>query len=193
VVPTDNDIYDTASWKDNALLHPAARAAYGTTYNARSRTVATLATFKHGWAKPALHRAVRGDLRARLAHRHAHRDPVLLGRWRHAWRRRAVAAVEVARGRMGQQLHDADPQRRRHDLMKHMHRPDFNRPPEMQGKRMVVILPEGLHQGWLDARAANSSGFMKQYPADRLLATPEPQLTKKGETPSCSKSTARGS
>ena len=28
VVPTDEDIYDTASWKDNALLHPAARAAY---------------------------------------------------------------------------------------------------------------------------------------------------------------------
>ncbi len=29
VVPTDEDIYDTASWKGNALLHPAARAAYG--------------------------------------------------------------------------------------------------------------------------------------------------------------------
>lgn len=28
VVPTDDDIYDTASWKENALLHPAARAAY---------------------------------------------------------------------------------------------------------------------------------------------------------------------
>ena len=28
VVPTDRDIYDTASWKDNALLHPAARTAY---------------------------------------------------------------------------------------------------------------------------------------------------------------------
>lgn len=28
VVPTDEDIYNTASWKDNALLHPAARAAY---------------------------------------------------------------------------------------------------------------------------------------------------------------------
>jgi len=28
VVPTDDDIYGTASWKDNALLHPAARAAY---------------------------------------------------------------------------------------------------------------------------------------------------------------------
>lgn len=46
--------------------------------------------------------------------------------------------------------------------MKHMHRPDFNRPPEMQDTRMVVILPEGLYQGWLDARAANSSDFMKQ-------------------------------
>ena len=28
VVPTDDDIYDTASWKENALLHPAARTAY---------------------------------------------------------------------------------------------------------------------------------------------------------------------
>lgn len=28
VIPTDRDIYDTASWKDNALLHPAVRAAY---------------------------------------------------------------------------------------------------------------------------------------------------------------------
>jgi len=28
VVPTDDDIYSTASWKDNALLHPAVRAAY---------------------------------------------------------------------------------------------------------------------------------------------------------------------
>ncbi|RYF31212.1 MAG: exodeoxyribonuclease III [Comamonadaceae bacterium] len=28
VVPTDDDIYDTRSWKDNALLHPAARAAF---------------------------------------------------------------------------------------------------------------------------------------------------------------------
>lgn len=28
VVPTDEDIYSTASWKDNALLHPLARAAY---------------------------------------------------------------------------------------------------------------------------------------------------------------------
>ena len=28
VVPTDQDIYSTASWRDNALLQPAPRAAY---------------------------------------------------------------------------------------------------------------------------------------------------------------------
>lgn len=48
---------------------------------------------------------------------------------------------------------------------------------------MVVILPEGLYEAWLDAPAANSSEFMRQYPADRLTATPEAPPPKKGETP----------
>lgn len=63
-----------------------------------------------------------------------------------------------------------------HDLMKHMHRPDPKRPPEMQDKRMVVILPEGLYEAWLDA----SVDFIRQYPADRLLATPEAPLNRPG-------------
>lgn len=67
--------------------------------------------------------------------------------------------------------------------MKHMHRPDPKRSPEMQDKRMVVILPEGLYEAWLDAPAANSKDFMLQCPADRLCATPESPPPKKGETP----------
>lgn len=47
---------------------------------------------------------------------------------------------------------------------------------------MVVILPEGLYEAWLDAPAANSADFIRQYPADRLTATPEPLPPKKGET-----------
>ena len=70
-----------------------------------------------------------------------------------------------------------------HDLMKHMHRPDPKRPPEMQDKRMVVILPEVHYEAWPDAPAAESVDFIRQYPADRLLATPEAPPPKKGETP----------
>lgn len=35
-------------------------------------------------------------------------------------------------------------------------------------KRMVVILPRGLYNDWLDAPASDSMDFMRQYPADRL-------------------------
>lgn len=62
--------------------------------------------------------------------------------------------------------------------MKHYHRPDPTRPPDMQDKRMVVILPEGLYEAWLDAPAANLHEFMRQFPADRLIATPEPVTAK---------------
>lgn len=65
-----------------------------------------------------------------------------------------------------------------HELMKHYHRPDPARSPEMQDKRMVVILPEGLYEAWLDAPAANAHEFMRLYPADRLVATPEPVAPK---------------
>ena len=43
-----------------------------------------------------------------------------------------------------------------HAVTRNMHRLDPKRPPEMQDKRMVVILPDGLYEAWLDAPAANS-------------------------------------
>jgi putative SOS response-associated peptidase YedK len=39
-------------------------------------------------------------------------------------------------------------------------------------------LQEGLYEAWLDAPAANSHDFMRQFPADRLVATPEPMAAK---------------
>ena len=91
----------------------ATEVKYGTrTYNARSETVASLASFKQAWAK-ARHCIVpceaiyEPDWRTGDAHSHqVHR-----GGWRHPWRCRPVATLEVARGRMGHHLHDADPQR----------------------------------------------------------------------------------
>ena len=54
-----------------------------------------------------------------------------------------------------------------HEFMRNYHRPEDE-------KRMVVILPNGSHQDWLNAKASDSMDFMVQYPADRLLAEPRP-------------------
>jgi putative SOS response-associated peptidase YedK len=56
-----------------------------------------------------------------------------------------------------------------------LHRPDPKRPAHMQDKRMVVILNEDDYDAWLDAPAERSMEFLQQYPAERLLATPEPK------------------
>ena len=55
-----------------------------------------------------------------------------------------------------------------------MHRPDPKRPPHMQDKRMVVILPEAQYGEWLDAPPERSMEFMKQFPAERLAMVAEP-------------------
>ena len=54
-----------------------------------------------------------------------------------------------------------------HPLMKQFHKP-------ADEKRMVVILAPHAYQDWLDAPAAQTVRFMQPYPADRLIATPEP-------------------
>lgn len=54
-----------------------------------------------------------------------------------------------------------------HEFMRNYHRPGDE-------KRMVVILPNGSHHDWLNAKASDSMDFMIQYPADRLLAEPRP-------------------
>ncbi|MBT2320797.1 hypothetical protein J7E62_00280 [Variovorax paradoxus] len=61
-----------------------------------------------------------------------------------------------------------------HSLFKEMHRPDPKRPPHMQDKRMVVILPEAQYEERLDAPAERSRDFLNQFPAERLVMTPEP-------------------
>lgn len=50
-----------------------------------------------------------------------------------------------------------------HPLMSNFHKPQDE-------KRMVVIVPNGRHQDWLNATAENSLEFMRPYPADRLSA-----------------------
>lgn len=58
-----------------------------------------------------------------------------------------------------------------HALMKNFHKPDDE-------KRMVVILPVGAYDDWLQAEPAQSMDFMRQYPADRLEAFPKATMPK---------------
>jgi putative SOS response-associated peptidase YedK len=62
-----------------------------------------------------------------------------------------------------------------HPLMSNFHK-------TTDEKRMIVVLPESQYQEWLEAPAAASMEYLRQYPADKLLATPTPPK-KKTETP----------
>lgn len=50
-----------------------------------------------------------------------------------------------------------------HPLMRNFHKPDDE-------KRMVVILTEDDYDAWLNAPMARSMDFLRQFPADRLVA-----------------------
>ena len=54
-----------------------------------------------------------------------------------------------------------------HELMNRFHKPTDE-------KRMVVILPAGAYDDWLNAPPARTHEFLRQYPADRLVAIPAP-------------------
>lgn len=54
-----------------------------------------------------------------------------------------------------------------HELFKHFHKPQDE-------KRMVVILHVDQYDAWLDAAPARSMDYMRQFPADLLIATAEP-------------------
>jgi putative SOS response-associated peptidase YedK len=54
-----------------------------------------------------------------------------------------------------------------HTLMNQLHKPTDE-------KRMVVILPSGAYDDWLNAPPAWTHEFLRQYPADRLVAIPAP-------------------
>ncbi|CAN7332879.1 SOS response-associated peptidase family protein [Variovorax sp. LjRoot84] len=145
------------------------------TYNARSETVDQLASFKHAWAKarhciipceaiyepdwrtggaiPTRFTAANDETLAVAGLWSPWKNPA--GEWQLSFTMLTINADT-------------------HPLFMHMHRPDLKRPPEMQDKRMVVILPEAQYEEWLDAPVERSRDFLNQYPAERLLMTPEP-------------------
>ena len=56
-----------------------------------------------------------------------------------------------------------------HALMRLFHKPTDE-------KRMVVILPEGDYQDWLEAPLDRVNGFLLPYPADAMVAMAPPVL-----------------
>lgn len=65
-----------------------------------------------------------------------------------------------------------------HALMKHFHKPGDE-------KRMVVVLGPEQFASWLQAEVEDPMEFCRQYPAERLIATPDPiiRLPKKNAPP----------
>jgi putative SOS response-associated peptidase YedK len=70
-----------------------------------------------------------------------------------------------------------------HPMFRLMHRPDPKRPPEKQDKRMVVILPPAQFEPWLDVPPQDAMEFMRQYPAEKLVTTPQPLPPKVPKAP----------
>jgi len=152
------------------------------TYNARAETVHELASFKNAWAK-ARHCIIPCEaiyepdwrtgkhIPTRITR--ADGEPLgVAGLWQ-PWKSPAGQWVNS----FAMITINADT----HAVFKELHRPDPKRPPEMQDKRMVVILNDDAYLAWLDAPAERARDFLVQYPADRLAAVGEPLAPKAEE------------
>ncbi|MDN2710585.1 SOS response-associated peptidase family protein [Janthinobacterium sp. SUN118] len=58
-----------------------------------------------------------------------------------------------------------------HPLMQRFHKPDDE-------KRMVMILDPDQYQGWLDGSLVSEEDVYRQYPADLLVAQPDPMQSR---------------
>lgn len=160
----------------------AKEVKYGVrTYNARSETVATLASFKQSWAK-ARHCIIPAAAIYEPDWRSGKHVPTritradgetlgIAGLWA-PWKSPEGAWVNS----FTMLTINADT----HPIFKELHRPDLKRPPEMQDKRMVVILPVDAYMAWLQAPAERSFDFLVKFPSDQLVAVAEPPSSVQG-------------
>ena len=143
------------------------------TYNARSETVAEKPSFRDAW-RMARHCIIPAeaiyepDWRSgkAVASRISRADgqPMgIAGLWT-GWK---GPDGEVVRSMTMLTVNATD-----HPLMNQFHKTDDE-------KRMVVIMPESQYGDWLTAPADRSLEFMRQYPADGLVALPD---AKEGRT-----------
>lgn len=134
------------------------------TYNARSETAAEKPSFRDAW-RHARHCIIPAVAIYEPDWRSGKAVPVRIGRAdgellgiAGLWGRWKSPEGELVYSYTMLTMNAAD-----HPLMKNYHRPEDE-------KRMVVILPRGLYGDWLNATVTNSRDFIRQYPADRLLA-----------------------
>ncbi|MES2943321.1 MAG: SOS response-associated peptidase [Pseudomonadota bacterium] len=146
------------------------------TYNARSETAASLVSFKSAWAK-GRHCIVPASAIYEPDWRSGKHVPVKIthvdgetlgvaGLWQ-PWKSPAGEWMDT----FAMMTINADT----HEIFKELHRPDPKRAADRQDKRMVVILNKDSYDAWLDAPAEQTMDFMRQCPAKRLTATPEPK------------------
>ena len=146
------------------------------TYNARTETLDQLASFKNAWRKPRhciipCEAIYEPDWRTgkHIPTRISRADGAPLGvagLWS-PWKDPVTGAWNDSFTML---TINADT----HPIFRELHRPDKKRAPEMQDKRMVVMLNEDSYAAWLDAPVEKSREFFVQYPAEKLIAIGEP-------------------
>lgn len=135
------------------------------TYNARSETVASKPSFKEAW-KHGQHCVIPVDVFFEPDWRSGRPIPTRFARADGApmglaglWSRWKSPTGEVLLSYTMLTI-NADA----HLLMRQMHKPTDE-------KRMVVILPDGHYDAWLQADADHSGAFLRAFPADQLIAS----------------------
>ena len=148
------------------------------TYNARSETVASLASFKRSWAK-ARHCIIPASSIYEPDWRSGQHVPTRIAR--SDGQTMGIAGLwqpwKAPSGEWIQSFTMLTINADSHSIFSQLHRHDPKHPTDKQDKRMVVILPEAAYAKWLDAPAEQSLDFLRPYPADQLLAVPEPKTT----------------
>ncbi len=146
-----------------------AKAEKLSTFNARAETAANSFTFRGAWSRgqrciiPA-EAIYEPDWRSgkAVATRFTRTDGAPLG-VAGLWDRYRNAAGETVESYTMLTI-NAD----EHPLFKHYHQ-------AKKEKRMVVILPDGAYDDWLTAPVERTREFLEPYPADRLIAEPQPR------------------
>ncbi len=152
------------------MPHWAKPALARSTYNARSETVASKASFRAAWSKgqhciiPAAWiyepNYEQGKPERWKIQRRDAKPLGIAGLW--DWR----PDPESPDGKLSYTMLTVNADD--HSLMRCFHAPDDE-------KRMVVILDPSQYGAWLAADAKDSLQFMKQYAADALTAAPAPK------------------
>lgn len=139
------------------------------TYNARSETVASKPAFRDAW-KRAQHCIIPADAIYEPDWRSGKAIPTritradgeamaIAGLWS-SWRPKSGGEWIDSFTMLTINATD-------HPVMQNFHRPEDE-------KRMVVILSDDQHDAWLHGTPEESGWFLRQFPADQLVAEPRP-------------------